>query len=161
MFIGFGFEPALIVDLCFFPLLKKDDDEEEKKENQFFAGGLDNRGGGSGLAVQAPPTGGGRPIVGGGGGGEHDMLHRIIERGMQDSHAPPPPSGGGGSGQGVETIEITLYRNGFTVNNGPFRDLTAPENQRFLASLQRGEVPDGKLIDSFFFLLFTLSNLLF
>lgn len=51
--------------------------------------------------------------------------------------------------EGVQTIEITLYRNGFTVNNGPFRDLTAPENQRFLHSLQRGEVPDGTLLMSF------------
>lgn len=67
------------------------------------------------------------------------MLHRIVERGAQDSRDYQPSSS-----QGAQTVEIALYRNGFTVNNGPFRDILAPENQRFLRSLQQGEVPDGK-----------------
>jgi hypothetical protein len=86
------------------------------------------------------------------------MLHRIVERGMQDSkELPPPSSSSSGGNANVQTIEITLYRNGFTVNNGPFRDIHSPENQRFLHSLQRGEVPDGSFLCSpLFFLNFLL-----
>ena len=34
-----------------------------------------------------------------------------------------------------------MYRNGFIVDDGPFRDLTAPENQAFIRSLGQGMVP--------------------
>ena len=40
---------------------------------------------------------------------------------------------------------ITMYRNGFTVDDGPLRDLTSPENRSFLASLERGQAPEGNL----------------
>ncbi len=93
--------------------------------------------GGSGLAVQAPGSGAPR----GPANNDHNLLHRIVERGMNDAR---DMGTGNVSGEGVQTIEITLYRNGFTVNNGPFREITQPENQRFLHSLQRGEVPEGE-----------------
>ena len=38
-------------------------------------------------------------------------------------------------------ITITLYANGFTVNDGPFRDYRSPENQEFMANINQGRVP--------------------
>jgi UBX domain-containing protein 1 len=40
-------------------------------------------------------------------------------------------------------VKITLYRNGFTINDGPLRDLTAPENIAFIKDLERGVIPQG------------------
>lgn len=39
------------------------------------------------------------------------------------------------------TLTITLWQNGFQVNEGPFRDYTAPENQTFMQQLNQGRVP--------------------
>lgn len=36
---------------------------------------------------------------------------------------------------------ITLYRNGFTVDDGPLRDITSEQSRLFLSSLERGQVP--------------------
>ena len=36
---------------------------------------------------------------------------------------------------------ITLYRNGFTVDDGPLRDITSMESRQFLSTLERGGVP--------------------
>lgn len=36
-----------------------------------------------------------------------------------------------------------MYRNGFVVDDGPFRDATSPENQLFIRSLEAGQVPVG------------------
>ncbi len=41
----------------------------------------------------------------------------------------------------MRQLDITLYRNGFTVGDGPLRDMQTPDNSDFLASLLRGEVP--------------------
>lgn len=43
--------------------------------------------------------------------------------------------------KGEVTITITLYSNGFSVNDGPFRNYTDPENQTFMAQLNQGRVP--------------------
>jgi hypothetical protein len=37
-----------------------------------------------------------------------------------------------------------MYRNGFIVDDGPFRDISAPENQAFVKALEAGNVPAGK-----------------
>lgn len=42
-------------------------------------------------------------------------------------------------------FEVALYRNGIIVNNGPFRDISNPDVQRFLTSLYRGEIPEGNI----------------
>lgn len=34
--------------------------------------------------------------------------------------------------------KITLYRNGFTIDNGPFRDYNDPKNKKFMAELNKG-----------------------
>ncbi|OWA51738.1 NSFL1 cofactor p47 [Hypsibius exemplaris] len=39
------------------------------------------------------------------------------------------------------TIILRMYRNGFTVDNGPLREFDDPVNQDFLRSMKRGEVP--------------------
>jgi UBX domain-containing protein 1 len=38
-------------------------------------------------------------------------------------------------------ITITLFSNGFQVNDGPFRDYNAPENRAFMADINQGRVP--------------------
>ena len=58
---------------------------------------------------------------------------------------------GGGNGQGDGTgteagsappsRTITLYRSGFTINNGPLRRLDDPSNSEFLRDLAKGVVP--------------------
>lgn len=37
---------------------------------------------------------------------------------------------------------LTLYSNGFIIGNGEFRDTKDPKNQKLLADLKKGEVPD-------------------
>ena len=38
-------------------------------------------------------------------------------------------------------IKLVVYRNGFILNNGPFRDSSAPENTEFLESVEKGNIP--------------------
>lgn len=45
------------------------------------------------------------------------------------------------SAQGEVRRTITMYRSGFTVDNGPYRQLSDPSNQEFLTALARGLVP--------------------
>ena len=48
----------------------------------------------------------------------------------------PPPAPESGPGR-----VVTVYRNGFTVDNGPFRALDDPENAEFLQDMAQGVVP--------------------
>lgn len=78
---------------------------------------------------------------------------------------PTAPSGGGGrggslfdqiarnaaiagavnqSGATEVSTRVTLYRNGFTVDDGPLRDFTSPANASFLRAIEQGNVPEGK-----------------
>jgi UBX domain-containing protein 1 len=62
-------------------------------------------------------------------------MDRIVNNAMNDAKEgsrEPPPEG---------MRKITLYRNGFTVDDGPFRDLESPENKKFIASLSDGYIP--------------------
>jgi len=117
---------------------KKDPKEADKKkpdskQDELFIGGIDQRGGGSGLAViPNPPPGSGAPRPGGAG-----IFDRIVEQAQNRSEdSGPPPTGSGG----LQRV-IILYRNGFIVDDGPFRDITSPENQTFIRSLEAGNVP--------------------
>ena len=38
-------------------------------------------------------------------------------------------------------IKVTLYKNGFMVNNGPFRDKSNPENCKFMEEVEKGLIP--------------------
>ncbi len=59
------------------------------------------------------------------------------------------------SGAG-KTRRVTLYRNGFTLDDGPLRDFTTPENANFLRSIERGDIPEGT--KSFCFTLIVLAT---
>ena len=39
-------------------------------------------------------------------------------------------------------VKIIIYKNGFILNNGPFRDLSTTENKIFLADAEKGLIPD-------------------
>ena len=71
------------------------------------------------------------------------IFDRIVERaqGRNEESSSPSESEGGGGGSGQRVI--TLYRNGFIVDDGPFRDITAPENHVFIKALEEGRVPAG------------------
>ena len=38
-------------------------------------------------------------------------------------------------------VKVILYKNGFILNNGPFRDKAVPENEEFLEQMGRGVIP--------------------
>ena len=38
-------------------------------------------------------------------------------------------------------IKVILYKNGFILNNGPFRDKSIPENQQFMDEVEKGLIP--------------------
>ena len=39
-------------------------------------------------------------------------------------------------------IMLVVYRNGFILNNGPFRDKAIPENNKFMEEVEKGNIPD-------------------
>lgn len=43
-------------------------------------------------------------------------------------------------------IVLKVYRNGFTVDNGPFRDVKVPENKKFMDQVEKGYIPQ-ELVD--------------
>ena len=38
-------------------------------------------------------------------------------------------------------IKVILFKNGFMLNDGPFRDINIPENKKFIEQVQRGVIP--------------------
>mmetsp|Transcript_38816 Transcript_38816/g.93969 ORF Transcript_38816/g.93969 Transcript_38816/m.93969 type:complete len:268 (-) Transcript_38816:316-1119(-) len=107
---------------------KEDDDKDDKKDtNNRFVGGIGAQGGGSGLAVE--PN-----FDDGGNAGDSDdadqqeSIFNLAEQAGQDD-----------DGQVRRTI--TMYRDGFTVDDGPYRRLDDPANAAFLRSLAMGQTP--------------------
>lgn len=136
-----------------------DKDKDAKKRNELFIGGLDQRGGGSGLgiiilvthlfcmddylrenfyfqAVLGPPPN--RPQDRSGNANGASVFDSIV--GLASNQQPGDAAG---DSQPREQLsrKITMYRNGFRVDDGPLRDLTSPESLEFIASLERGDVP--------------------
>ncbi|GAB5037022.1 ubx domain-containing protein [Nannochloropsis oceanica] len=122
---------------------KKDSDEEAPPARpggeDYYVGGNSARGGGSGLSVVGPPGGEG-------GGGGSDFVQGIFQRargGPSDlgnaAGEASGPSAGDAPPAGARSI--TMYRNGFTVDDGPFRALDDPANDSFLRDMARGVVP--------------------
>uniref|UniRef100_A0AAV1U9Y1 UBX domain-containing protein n=1 Tax=Peronospora matthiolae TaxID=2874970 RepID=A0AAV1U9Y1_9STRA len=99
---------------------RNDDDERQERDepNQYYAGGASDRGGGSGLSVIGPAS--------------DDHVANIIGRAQQDarSEASTQPR-----------HVITFYRDGFTVNDGPYRTRSDVANRPFLEALEQGHVP--------------------
>ncbi|RLN89340.1 hypothetical protein BBJ28_00026042 [Nothophytophthora sp. Chile5] len=100
-------------------------DGDDSQPNQYYAGGATGRGGGSGLSVIGP-----------GGGDDADHVANIISRAQQDAQ---DAAAAGASTQPRHII--TFYREGFTVNDGPYRARSDPANRPFLEALERGHVP--------------------
>ncbi|KAG7398168.1 NSFL1 cofactor p47 [Phytophthora boehmeriae] len=114
---------ANIVGLSSLNNRSDDDREDGAQPNQYYAGGASDRGGGSGLSVIGP-------------GGDGDHVANIIGRAQQDARAAAA------AGESVQPRHIvTFYREGFTVNDGPYRVRSDPANRLFLEALERGHVP--------------------
>jgi UBX domain-containing protein 1 len=107
---------------------RKDDEDDagsQDEDNSRFVGGLDGRGGGSGLAVF--------PTDGAGGGSRADPRAAILGRAQQASAE---------DAAGAESRRtITMYRDGFTIDDGPYRRLDDSANADFLRSLATGQTP--------------------
>lgn len=100
------------------------DSDDDGGTNDRYVGGVDARGGGSGLAVLPNPDD---------ANAASDAIFNL---------AGPSSGSGGGSSEGGETRRtITMYRSGFTVDNGPYRRLNDQSNAEFLTSLARGMIP--------------------
>ena len=92
----------------------------------------------SGLAVQPnPDLDGSAPPASGPGG----LLGAIRSRAVDAS----APSAGGAADQ--IRRRITMYRDGFTVDDGPFRRLNDPQNGEFLRALAAGRTPKEMGLD--------------
>eukprot|EP00980_Cylindrotheca_fusiformis_P017421 scaffold5418_cov107-Cylindrotheca_fusiformis.AAC.2 len=101
-----------------------DDDSSDDDENNRFVGGISDRGGGSGLAVEPNNNNSS------GDGPDRDGIFNIAEQVGPDSEDAP---------QVRRTI--TMYRDGFVVDDGPYRRLDDPANADFLRSLATGRTP--------------------
>lgn len=118
--------------------MRRKAEEEAKKRNEYYAGGHDAQsGGGSGLSILGPPGGHDDDSSSNSSGGASSILDGII--GNARNNANELAANGGDIDVGTATI--TLYRNGFVVNDGPFRDYTTPENVAFMGTLLKGDVP--------------------
>lgn len=107
-----------------------DSDDDDDDGNNRFVGGIGDRGGGSGLAVRPNPD------LMGENPPDAESIFRLAERTTRLD----------GSDDGDETGSavrrtITMYRDGFMVDDGPYRRLDDPANADFLRSLARGQTP--------------------
>ncbi|KAG7359455.1 SEP domain containing protein [Nitzschia inconspicua] len=117
-----------------------DSDDDSKGSNNRFVGGISSQGGGSGLAVQPnfDEEGGGGPS----GRSTQDSIFNLAE---------DAASAGGENGDGsVEAVRrtITMYRDGFVVDDGPYRRLDDPANATFLRHLAMGKTPPELVEDA-------------
>jgi UBX domain-containing protein 1 len=105
-------------------------DDSDRDRQQYYAGGASQQGGGSGLSVIGPD---------GGDGQNADAVANIIERARQQARAGDDMSAAdSGAGSGQPRHVITFYRDGFTVNDGPYRARTDPANRPFLEAIEQG-----------------------
>jgi len=118
---------------------KKDedsDDDSKQGNNNRFVGGIDSRGGGSGLAVE-PNFDDGPPAPGGGRNTQESIFNLAEQAGTDESG-------------GTEAVRrtITMYRDGFVVDDGPYRRLDDPANAGFLRALAMGQTPPELVEDA-------------
>lgn len=94
---------------------RKKEDENEKKDKRkttdSYTGGKS-----SGIAVENP---------------EEDNAWQRLQK-KEDKQ---------GFDKTKNRINLKVYKNGFIVDNGPFRPLTDPENQKFFQSVEKGYIP--------------------
>ena len=92
---------------------KKSKNEEEKKDVDWYSGGTS-----SGMAVSSG-----------------DDVDKIVNKAKENT------SSGEGLGDRDVQLKITLYENGFTVDDGEFRDYESDKNKKFVKELSDGYVP--------------------
>jgi len=92
---------------------KQAEDDASSKATQSYAGGEK-----SGLAIQHP--------------GDEERLKKMQELAMQSGNAGPLPS---------DHRVVTLYSNGFVVDDGPFRPMSDPLNKKFMDEMAQGRCP--------------------
>ena len=117
------------------PIATLFDDKKEEKEdedgggNELYTGGNHNRGGGgSGLAVVGPGD-----DDGDGGGDDVAKMFAAARRNAASGAAPA---------EGAAKTVVTVYANGFTVGDGPFRPSDGDAaNAAFLRDVSRGLIP--------------------
>lgn len=98
---------------------EEDDESDDDPKNERYVGGVTSQGGGSGLAVEP-------------NGADRDAVFGKAEKGGSEER----PS-----------RTITMYRDGFQVDDGPYRRLDDPANAEFLRSLATGRTPRELLGD--------------
>eukprot|EP00420_Gonyaulax_spinifera_P029364 CAMPEP_0197875822 /NCGR_PEP_ID=MMETSP1439-20131203/4977_1 /TAXON_ID=66791 /ORGANISM="Gonyaulax spinifera, Strain CCMP409" /LENGTH=240 /DNA_ID=CAMNT_0043495059 /DNA_START=82 /DNA_END=804 /DNA_ORIENTATION=- len=89
----------------------KKQEEDNKKATTSYAGGDK-----SGLAIQNP---------------EDEERWRAMQQAASGSSGPLPDG----------HVVVTVYRNGFVVNDGPFRPITDPLNKKFMDDMAAGRCP--------------------
>lgn len=67
----------------------------------------------------------------------NDIIKDIFDNASKQ--APPAPDDT--SSENAEKHKITFYKNGFTVDDGEFRDNQDPANAEFLSAVEKGQVP--------------------
>mmetsp|Transcript_31545 Transcript_31545/g.57328 ORF Transcript_31545/g.57328 Transcript_31545/m.57328 type:complete len:246 (+) Transcript_31545:72-809(+) len=96
--------------------LRKKEEEDKKKTNAYVGGEK------SGLAVEYP----------GDKKDDEDAWKRMQQLASTSGSSDPLPS---------DHRAVTVYRNGFTVDNGPFRPLSDPLNKKFMDEMAAGRCP--------------------
>lgn len=81
-------------------------------------------------ATQRPP----QPTFSGAG-------YRLGDEWRPSQRVEPPATGQVQKEPDVITVTLIFYRQGFTVDDGPLRDYTDPENAEFLKAINKGHVP--------------------
>lgn len=91
--------------------LRKKDEDDKKVTNSYVGGEK------SGLAVENPD--------------DHDQWKRMQQLASSGSSGPLP----------TDHRRVTVYRNGFAVDDGPFRPLSDPLNKKFMDEMAAGRCP--------------------
>ncbi|KAF5346202.1 hypothetical protein D9756_011130 [Leucocoprinus leucothites] len=110
------------------------DDENDKREN-WFAGGER-----SGISVQNPNRQRDSPFAAGGGDLVRELLRRAAEGG---GAAPQEPQSSGGFPEEEEVVTrtITLWQDGFQIEDGDLMRFDDPNNAQIIADLNAGTAP--------------------
>lgn len=95
--------------------LKKEEKKGGKPRQDYYAGGDK-----SGIAISDP----------------NDPADAIMRQAREQSSREQPDRA-----PDEVDIKITLYANGFSIDDGEFRDYSLPENQAFMAEINHGRVP--------------------
>ena len=86
--------------------------------------------------------------------GDPDHVKKLKEQAQKSLGTQTRPDG-------ATMTKVTVYKNGFKVNDGEFRDLETPENKKFMKDLTEGHVPAEVIRMSVYVCLLFLFNALY